>query len=113
MGEIMKFKIDKKAIATMIEKRTAEIEIGGVYFLSSFYDKSGCYVRVLKKELNKDAVGWVKGGAWETTVESIEEVGDNPGDFYAVGKIIVVGAQNLYDKREDASAKAKWGRNFG
>jgi hypothetical protein len=42
-------RLNVKAMAARSKARTAQIMVGSTYFLSSFYDKDGCMVRVHSK----------------------------------------------------------------
>lgn len=89
-----------------IINRTNEIEVGKVYFLSSFYDKDGAFVKVLAKSTKKNLAGWPSSVRYEV----IETVGEDRSAFYAKGKIGTCNATNLYEQREKASAETKYGR---
>lgn len=96
-----------------VDSRTDEIEVGKVYFLSNFYDKEGAMVRVLAKSKVKNRAGWNSS----VNIEVVETVGYYDNDpnlrYYAKGSTHTVNATNLYEKRELASASAKWGQPIG
>jgi hypothetical protein len=98
--------LNLKKTAARIKARTAEIKVGETYFLSSFYDKSGAMVRVEEKSTLLNKAGWPSS----VTVTVLEEVGENAGAFYRAGNTITCNATNLYEKRENASTSAKYGR---
>lgn len=79
---------------------TAPLTIGGTYFLSSFYDKDGAWVKIVAASTKKNGVGWNSS----VEVEVIEPVGDDRSkEWHAPGTKHTVNATNLYVKREDAS----------
>jgi hypothetical protein len=93
-----RYKIDFRAMQKRSVDRAAALKIGGVYFLSSFYDKTGANVKVL-----------ARGQGGLVMVEVVEPIGE-PGSFYAAGTIHQsVNASNLYANRADASHAAKFG----
>ena len=78
---------------------TGAIVVGDTYFLSSFYDKDGCFVKVLAKSTKKNGAGWNSS----VGVEVIEPVGgDASKPRYTPGTLHNVNALNLYRQREDA-----------
>lgn len=90
------------------EARTKLINVGGIYFLSSFHDQQGAFVRVLDKSIKQNSCGWNSS----VTVEVIETVNAMRPDsfhekYYAFGTVHVVNAANLYKNRTDASHAAK------
>lgn len=85
-----------KATIARIKRRTEEIEIGGTYFLSSFYDKSGAMVKVLSKSTKLNSCGWPSS----VEVEVLEPINEK-GSYYAVGSKHTVNATNLYEPARD------------
>ncbi len=87
-------------MATRSCRRTAQIEVGRTYFLSSFYDKDGCLVEVIEKSTKKNSAGWPSS----VKVKVICPLGDDAGKpYYAIGTVHTCNATNLYNKRSDAS----------
>ena len=92
--------------ARIIEATNA-IVVGNTYFLSAFYESDGATVKVLSKSTKTNKCGWPSS----VTVEVIERIGDSykhHETFYAPGTIHSVNATNLYSRRSDASAAAKY-----
>ena len=90
-----------------IKAATKALKIGGKYFLSSFYDKEGAWVKVIEATTKINGAGWPSS----VKVEVLEVVTERPNasyQFYKVGAIHTVNATNLYAKRENASHTAKW-----
>jgi len=95
-----RLRLNVKAMAARSKARTAQIMVGNTYFLSSFYDKDGCMVRVHAKSTKKNSAGWPS----TVTVVVLEPLGDDAGkSYYAVGTVHTVNATNLYENRSDAS----------
>lgn len=95
-----RLRLNVKAMAARSKARTAQIVVGNTYFLSSFYDKDGCMVRVHSKSTEKNSAGWPS----TVKVVVLEPLGDDAGkDYYAVGTVHTCNATNLYEKRSDAS----------
>jgi len=102
------------ALAREKSRTTAkELEIGGTYFLSSFYEKDGAWVKVLSVDAK---------AKWPSaTIEVLEPLGRdlehvqwaidrNLGPtFFSPGKVHSVNPTNLYKNRDDASHAAKFG----
>lgn len=95
-----------KIIAKQCKEKTSKIVVGNVYFLSSFHDEEGCYVRVLSKSNKENLCGWPSS----VEVQVIEGVNlrKDTEQFYAVGTKHTVNASNLYTRKEDASHRAKF-----
>ena len=91
-----------KAIKDSVKKKTQALEIGKVYFLSSFYDKEGAWIAVLDKSTKINKCGWPS----TVTYEVIEKVGNTK--YYQEGNTGTCNASNLYKKREQASRKARF-----
>lgn len=88
--------LDSVGIRTLAKSRTDEIVVGNIYFLSNFYDKSGCFVRVTNKSHKTNRAGW------PSTVSYIvlEAVGDDAAkSYYAPGTTGTCNASNLYERR--------------
>lgn len=106
-------RLNTKKMHQAVDSRTDEIEVGKVYFLSNFYDKDGAMVRVLSKSKAENRAGWKSS----VNIEVVEPVGFDDTDpslkYYAKGSTHTVNATNLYEKRELASASAKWGQPIG
>ena len=79
-----------------ISDRTDEIEVGKSYWLSTFHDKDGAYVKVSKKSKKQNSAGWL-----HTSYPHMEE-------SYAVGTIHTVNATNLYNDRHESSHTHKF-----
>ncbi len=93
--------LNKKKTVARIKARTAEIVLGGTYFLSNFYDKEGAMVKVIEKSTKINSAGWPS----TVKVEVLEPVGDMSEfsrKYYATGTTHTCNATNLYDKREQA-----------
>ena len=99
----MKIKLNAKAIQKKCESATDKLRVGQVYFLSSFYDKEGAFVKVIEKSKTQNFGGWNSS----VTVEVLDNLGFNER-VYPVGSIHSVNATNLYEKREMASHSAKY-----
>lgn len=100
-----RFRLNTRKMAERCKQRTAEIKVGGVYFLSSFYDKDGCLVKICSKSTKENSAGWPSS----VTVEVVEPLGgDADKPYYAVGTIHTVNASNLYERRALASHRAKF-----
>lgn len=103
-----KVRLNTKAIHKAVATRHAEINVGQVYFLSSFHDKEGAMVRVLDKSTKENLCGWRSSVTCE-----ILEVFMSGLTSYAPGKIITVNASNLYTERAFASYENKMKRIQG
>lgn len=89
-----------------ISDRTDEIEVGKSYWLSTFHDKDGAYVKVSKKSKKQNSAGWnstvhVEVTELHTTYPHMEE-------SYAAGTIHTVNATNLYDDRHESNHTHKF-----
>lgn len=96
-----------KAIKDQCKVKTAAIVLGDVYFLSSFHDQCGAFVKVLSKNTKLNTCGWPSN----VEVEVVENFNpDTPFavKHYAPGTKHSVNASNLYKNREDASHRAKF-----
>jgi hypothetical protein len=101
-----RLKLNIKAMKANSIAATNAIEIGGIYFLSSFYDKDGATVKVLSKSTKMNSAGWPSS----VEIEVIEPLGGEIGkSYYAAGVARTVNASNLYKNRADASHTAKYG----
>jgi hypothetical protein len=96
-------KANKSIIHQRIINRTNQIKVGRVYFLSSFYDKDGAFVKVTSKSTKTNKAGWPSSVSYEV----IEKVGEHNSNFYAVGNTGICNATNLYEQRESASTAAR------
>lgn len=94
-------KINIKQLNSKSKSRTAEIKINGMYFLSSFHDRSGAIVRVLDKSTKRNRAGFNS----TVTVVVVESV-DDP--YYKTGAVHTCNATNLYESRELASPQNKY-----
>lgn len=98
--------INKKKTVARIKARTAEIVVGNTYFLSNFYDKDGCLVKVLEKSTKKNSASWPS----TVKVEVILPLGgDADKPYYAIGTIHTCNATNLYEKRDNADPAKRRG----
>ena len=105
MARRLRLKLNTKLMSKRCKERTAEIVVGNTYFLSSFYDKDGCLVKVLEKSTEKNSCGWPS----TVKVEVVEPLGgDANKPYYAVGTIHSVNATNLYERRALASHRNKF-----
>jgi hypothetical protein len=98
-----KVRLNTKAIHQAVLEKHDKINVGQVYFLSSFYDKEGVTVRVLDKSTKENLCGWKSS----VTCEVLEVHMDRP-NHYTIGKQITVNASNLYEQRELASVKNRF-----
>ncbi len=97
-------RLDTRKMAERSKHRTAQIVVGDTYFLSSFYDKDGCMVRVHAKSTEKNSAGWPSS----VKVVVLEPLGDDANKpHYAAGTVHTCNATNLYEKRSDASHTRK------
>jgi len=97
-------RLNTRKMAARSKARTAQIVVGNTYFLSSFYDKDGCLVKVLEKSTKTNSAGWPS----TVKVEVLCPLGSDAGkDYYAIGTVHSVNATNLYEKRSDASHTRK------
>lgn len=94
-------------IHARIIAKTRAIVVGKTYFLSSFYDKTGAFVKVLSVSTRINRCGWPSS----VEVESVEPVSDTPDafnrTFYAPGMRHTVNASNLYVTRDKAGVHAR------
>ena len=97
--------VDLKALRKKVSDCTDKIKVGETYFLSSFYDKEGAMVKVLKKSKKKNRLGFNS----TITVEVIEPL-DPTYQYYKVGAVHTCNATNLYEKRELAGVAAQFNR---
>ena len=96
--------LSTRKVNQRVEAATKALIIGGTYFLSSFYDQDGAFVKVLAASTKQNSAGWNSS----VTVEVIEPVGDDQKKpWYAPGTQHSVNATNLYLTREAASYLAK------
>lgn len=96
---------NRAAAMKRIIAATEALVIGKTYFLSSFYDKDGCWVKVLSKSTKLNRCGWPSS----VEIEVLEPVGDDKGKpYYAPGTKHSCNATNLYEKQEMAAHKVKY-----
>jgi hypothetical protein len=93
-------RFDMKALRKKVYQRHTEIQVGGTYFLSNFYDKEGATVKVLSKSRKPNGCGW------NSSVNV--EVLDSDYHYYKVGATHTVNGTNLYENRHHASAEYKF-----
>lgn len=99
--------MNMKATREKIIQRTNEIVVGNTYWLSSFYDKSGTYVKVLDASTKTNGAGWPSSVSYEI----IEPVGDLAKDeWQQPGKVGICNASNLYENRSDSSHTKRFSR---
>jgi hypothetical protein len=105
-----RYRINFEAMKAKSKAAIAAVEVGGVYFYSSFYDADGSLVKVLSKsELGRG------GRAPSIECQVIEPLGRDLADYqagrtyFAPGTIHDIAATNLYKNRADASHAAKFG----
>lgn len=93
-----------------IVTRTNALKVGGIYFLSSFYDRDGAMVKVVSKSTEINSAGWPS----KVIVESIEPITETENEFqkrfYAPGTLHSVNATNLYEERGMANHKVKYSK---
>jgi len=89
-----------------ISDRTDEIEVGESYWLSSFHDKDGAYVKVLKKSKKQNSAGW--NSTVHVAVTELDSSYPHQQESYAVGTIHTVNATNLYNDRHESSHTHKF-----
>lgn len=89
-----------KQIEKVVAKRHSEIKKNLVYFLSSFRELQGAWVKVLDKSTKENTAGWNS----MVTVEVISSVDEN---YYKPGAVHTVNATNLYEDRNHASLEYK------
>lgn len=78
-------------------KREGHVEVGQKYFLSSFHDEDGAWVKVLRFDEEELA-----------QVEVLEPIGrEVDNTFYRPGSIHTVNVSNLYATREDVSERRR------
>ena len=91
-----------------IEARTHEIVAGDTYWLSSFRDTDGVWVKVTDTSTKKNRAGWNSTVTYEVLrVDAPSYPHMLTSDMYAVGAIGTCNATNLYENREDSSFAAK------
>ena len=56
-----------KLINDKCKQKTESLMVGAVYFLSSFHDEQGAFVRVLNKSTEKNSCGWSSSVTVEVT----------------------------------------------
>ena len=95
-----RYRINMKATAAKIKAQTEAIVVGQKYFLSSFYDSDGMWVKVLSKSTKSNGAGWPSSVEYEV-IEPIGESAKRP--YYQPGKIGTCNASNLYPSREAAA----------
>ena len=99
--------INRTATRRKIINRTNQIVVGKTYFLSSFYDKDGTWVKVLEKSTKINSAGWPSSVSYKI----IEPVGDCVNwEWHQAGRTGTCNATNLYENRADASHSAKVAR---
>jgi hypothetical protein len=89
-----------------IMKRTDEIVVGAEYWLSSFHDKDGAYVEVVKKSKEENGAGWNS----TVTVKAVTVDSTYPRHetYYAAGTVHTCNASNLYEIRHESSHTHKF-----
>lgn len=97
------------SICADVVEKTNKIEIGSTYFLSSFHDKEGAFVKVINKSTEENSCGWPSQVKVEV-IEAINPHNDWARKHYAPGTMHTVNACNLYTKREDASPAVKFAK---
>ena len=100
--------MDNKDIRRNIRASTEALTLGGRYFLSSFWDKSGAWVRVIAKSTKTNSAGWPSSVTY--VVIEPEDHRGNPFhlDNYAPGTQGICNATNLYKVREHAAHRHKY-----
>ena len=94
----------KTELRQKIRNRTAEIVKGKIYWLSSFYEKDGAYVRVLDASTKTNSVGWPSTVLYEV----VEPIGDcATEEWYKPNVQGTCNATNLYENRNDSSHASK------
>ena len=87
-----------------IEARTNEIVIGDTYWLSSFGDSNGHYVKVIDTSTKQNRAGWNSTVTYEVVSSDVPSYPHMlTMDMYAVGAIGTCNATNLYENRKDAA----------
>lgn len=87
-------------IRQKIRNRTSEIVKGKIYWLSSFYEKDGAYVRVLDASTKTNKAGWPSTVLYEV----VEPIGDcATKEWYKPKEQRTCNATNLYENRSDSS----------
>jgi len=89
-----------------ISDRTDEIEVGKTYWLSSFHDQDGAYVKVLKKSKKENRAGW--NSTVHVAVTELDSSYAHHEKFYALDTVHTVNATNLYDDRHESSHTHKF-----
>jgi hypothetical protein len=107
MARTKRLRLDTRAMAEECKQKTDAIEVGARYFLSSFYDKEGAWVKVLGKSHKVNRAGWPSTVEVEVE-EFVAEANVAPSSHYAPGKVITVNASNLYANRADSSHRAQY-----
>ena len=93
----------RTALNNRIKNRNSQIKVGGIYFLSSFYDKDGVFVKILAKSDKVNRCGFPS----TITYEVRELVGDANASYYTIGKVGTCNATNLYEERALANHSKK------
>ena len=89
-----------------ISDRTDEIEVGKTYWLSTFHDKDGAYVKVLMKSKKQNRAGW--NSTVHVEVTELHTSYPHMEESYAKGTVRTVNATNLYDDRHESSHTHKF-----
>jgi hypothetical protein len=89
-----------------ISDRTDEIEVGKSYWLSTFHDRDGAYVKVSKKSKKQNSAGW--NSTVHVEVTELHTSYPHMEESYAVGTIHTVNATNLYNDRHESSHTHKF-----
>ena len=96
-------KANPKTTARILQ-RNREVRVGELYFLSSFYDVDGAWVRVLAKSDAVNSAGWPSS----ISIQVEEPVGSEAKrSFYAKGSIHTCNATNLHKNRADCAPPAR------
>jgi hypothetical protein len=99
--------MNMKATREKVIQRTNGIVVGHTYWLSSFYDKDGTYVKVLGVSIKTNSAGWPSSVSYEI----IEPVGELAKyEWQQPGKIGTCNATNLYENRGDSSHTKRFSR---
>ena len=94
-------------LAQKSKARTAQIVVGKTYFLSDFFEKDGAMVKVLEVSTKINRAGWPSSIKYQVT----EKIGGKYSKLNAVGETGICNACNLYEKREQASHKARFAKS--
>jgi|TARA_R110002124_G_scaffold211715_1_gene377949 hypothetical protein len=89
-----------------IMDRTDEIVVGAEYWLSSFHDVDGAYVKVLNKSKEENGAGW--NSTVTVKVVTVDSTYPHHETYYAAGTIHTCNATNLYDLRHESSHTHKY-----